>query len=469
MHELQNVPAMLVFVVGYIVMMIVIGSIVFRKAVKAGKENVNEFYLSGRTLGKFIVVGTILATYTGSGTITGGPNTIAFNFGFWAGAWFVLPGVASCLVLWLLAPLIREKNYMTNAQLLEDVYGPSARVFSSIIIALAFISIVAYQYQGLGFVLNATTGISVEVATIVCMLMVIALAASGGLNTVAITDAPSAFLMTFGLLLGVPFLLNHVGGWSWVIENSAPERLGLMYGQTPTRFLGTYLPLFVLIIADQNYYQRIIAAKDLKAARFGLVGTAMGLCLIFPIVSLLSFVGSIYFGGNIMAGQSLIATATVMPLVIGGIVLASAAAFTITTGNSYLLSAASCITIDIYKNKIKSDATEKQQMNFSRLFIIIAGLGAFFILQFFPNILAIQLWAYTIYGAGITPALLAAMFWKRATKIGGISSMLVGAGITILWEMFFRWTVGLHTVLVALPAAIIVLVVVSLLTQPSEK
>ena len=92
----------------------------------------------------------------------------------------------------------------------------------------------------------------------------------------------------------------------------------------------------------------------------------------------------------------MIGAATLLPTIIGGIVLsAAAAAFTITTGDSYLLSAAANFCIDLY-SKINPNATEKEELKVSRAFILIAGIVAYVILTFFPSILAIQYWSYTI-------------------------------------------------------------------------
>jgi len=190
--------------------------------------------------------------------------------------------------------------------------------------------------------------------------------------------------------------------------------------------------------------------------------------IVMPVVAGLSFIGSVYFGSNISAGQSLIATATIMPTLAGGIVLAAAAAFTITTGDSYLLSAASNVTMDLYA-KLKPGTTDKQQLSVSRWFILCAGVLAYVILQFFPTILAVQYWAYTIYGAGMTPAVICAVGWKRVTKTGGIASMAIGTILTIVWEMFgFAGKTGIQTVLVAVPVSIVVIIVVSLATQPER-
>ena len=44
------------------------------------------------------------------------------------------------------------------------------------------------------------------------------------------------------------------------------------------------------------------------------------------------------------------------------------------------------------------------------------------------------LYAFTIYGASITPALVAAIVWPRATKAGAISSILAGTAVSLMWS-----------------------------------
>ena len=41
--------------------------------------------------------------------------------------------------------------------------------------------------------------------------------------------------------------------------------------------------------------------------------------------------------------------------------------------------------------------------------------------------------AYTIYGVAITPALLAALAWKRATKAGGLASIISGTVVCLIF------------------------------------
>ena len=283
----------------------------------------------------------------------------------------------------------------------------------------------------------------------------------------------SAFLMVIGLLIGLPVLFSAVGGFGAMVDIAKQTHPGELdfFGTTPNFWvwLGGYVPLFFLTIGDQNYYQRINSAKDLKTARFSLFGTGAAALVINTIVAFYAFTAKQWFGENISASQALISTATLMPVVLGGIVLAAAGAFAVTTGDSYLLSGASNFTLDIYKNKINPNATEEQMMKVTRIFILCAGVFAFGILQLFPSVLAIQYWAYTISAAGMTPAILGALLWKKSTKWGGILSMAIGTLITITWEWDLYARTGIQTIFVALPAALVMLIVVSLATQKSNK
>ncbi|WP_331436996.1 hypothetical protein [Oceanobacillus iheyensis] len=74
--ELTNNPALLWFVAGYGVFMIILG-IYFSKKI----ANSEDFILAGKGLGSFVLAGTLLATWMGSGSITGGETSMAYSYG----------------------------------------------------------------------------------------------------------------------------------------------------------------------------------------------------------------------------------------------------------------------------------------------------------------------------------------------------------------------------------------------------
>ena len=109
----------------------------------------------------------------------------------------------------------------------------------------------------------------------------------------------------------------------------------------------------------------------------------------------------------------------------------------------------------------------------SRLLVI--GLGLFALLQAtqFESVLKASLYAYTIYGAAVTPVVLAVFFWKRATTAGAITSLILGTVVTIGWNLaqsLLGWQKEVDAVYPALAASVLSLIIVSYMTsRPSEE
>jgi SSS family solute:Na+ symporter len=77
------------------------------------------------------------------------------------------------------------------------------------------------------------------------------------------------------------------------------------------------------------------------------------------------------------------------------------------------------------------------------------------------------MYSYTIYGAAITPVVFSVLFWKRATTAGAVAALVAGAATTIGWQIAGA-PGDLNGVIVALPAALVALVAVSLVTKKPE-
>jgi Na+/proline symporter len=94
------------------------------------------------------------------------------------------------------------------------------------------------------------------------------------------------------------------------------------------------------------------------------------------------------------------------------------------------------------------------------LFALVQG-------AYFESILRAALYAYTVYGAAVTPVVMAVFFWKRANTAGAVTSIVAGTVITVVWNvMEIEW---LDAVYPALAVSVISLVVVSLITAPPPK
>ena len=94
------------------------------------------------------------------------------------------------------------------------------------------------------------------------------------------------------------------------------------------------------------------------------------------------------------------------------------------------------LTRDVYLRYVNPTATDRQILLISRGLVLILGLIAFLLVSQFKTVLNAAFTAYNIYGTSITPALLAAFLWKRATKEGAVASIITGASVTIIWTYF---------------------------------
>ncbi|SEA23147.1 solute:Na+ symporter, SSS family [Thalassobacillus cyri] len=461
--EITNTPALLWFVGAYGVIMILMGIYFSRKI-----SNSEDFILAGKGLGTVVLTGTLLATWTGSGSISGGETSMAFSYGIIPALLMMIPTLVGIAILYLIAPKIRAFGKYTVSGILEEKYGQTARMIASIIIILAFVGIVSYQMTGLGFILNLTTGISVETGTIIGAVMIIFLATIGGLRSVAPTDALSAFLAIAALFITLPTIIVIAGGWDTITSNVPAEHLTATSTLSNAQLLGFLLPSLFLLLGDQNMYQRLASSSGDKSSKKAQIGWLIGMILISPSISFIAFASRSMFP-DIDPGMALMATTVVMPTAVGGILLAAATAFIVTTGNSYLLSAATNVTYDIVGKYIKKDASDRELLKMTKLFIVILGVFAYILISFFPTVLEVQMYAYTVYGAGFTPALLAVFFWKRVNVAGGVSSMVAGVLTTLIWEIPLAKPFELNSVIVALPVAVVVLIVVTLITPNSKK
>jgi SSS family solute:Na+ symporter/sodium/proline symporter len=243
-------------------------------------------------------------------------------------------------------------------------------------------------------------------------------------------------------------------------------------------------------------YQKFFSAKDAGSAKKAVVGMFIGIVFIETTLALLAIVGRAVFPELADPNQvSLVgraASETIilhiaangLPMLGGAILLAAAVAIVLSTGNTFLLVPSTNVSRDIFERFVNSDASDKQKLNVQRVFIVLfGGLGLVLLTQF-DSVLAMALYAYSLVGASLTPALLAAFIWKRVTPQGGVACIAGGLGSIIGIAALSRMGVGFTATIsgtefdfassdyIVIPGVLIslgLLVLVSLLTAPSPE
>ncbi len=150
-------------------------------------------------------------------------------------------------------------------------------------------------------------------------------------------------------------------------------------------------------------------------------------------------------------------------------ILSGILAATMSTSDSQLLIASSCVAKDIFQGIFKKDATEKHILIVSRLTtIVIAVIGVFMALDENSSVFGLVEHAWAGFGGAFGPLMLFSLFWKRTNLKGAIAGMLSGGIVALFWPMTVAKLGGIFEIYCLFPAFIIsalFIIVVSLLTE----
>jgi solute:Na+ symporter, SSS family len=435
-----------------------------------GLKTGDDFLVAGRTLPAHVLVFTLLATWIGSGSLFGGAG-LGYRVGFpglWqsAGAWV---GIA---LVYFLAHRVRRIAKYTMPDILELRYGVAARVLGTIVVVIAYTTIAAYQFRGGGRLLNLVAGIDITQGALITMAFCVAYTALAGMLSVAYLDVGNGVAMIVGVGAAVIYLMFEAGGVGAAFTALRPDQVALFGELDPWRDAGAlFLPTMLLLMGEANMYQKFFSAKDERAARVSVIGWIIGTILVETLIVAVGVFGSMVIPGLSATDSEAIVIMVandVLPTLLGVLLVCGAAAIIVSTANSFLLTPASALMRDVYQKTINPRATDKQVLLYTRLLVVVLGLLGFVALSFFTTILEMALWAYTMYGSAITPALLAVFLWPRVTRAGGVASIATGMIVTLGWEIYARFAGGypyeVATVYPALILSVLALVGVSLAT-----
>ena len=463
-------------VLGYLIVLAVIAASRAR-AVKTDAD----FVLAGRGLAWPVLVGTMLASWIGSGTLIAG-GEYAYKHGFaaiWspAGAWLGIAVVA------FLAPRVRRLEQFTLPDILELRYNRWAKLFGSITIIIAFTAIVAYQIRGMGIVLNLVADIDPDVGRIIVAGFIIVFTALAGLMSISSMDRVNGLVILLGVMFGVPVLYwtgtSHEA-FTAPISSKLTWTGGISWAETLAYFFSTCF----LLMGDPNIYGKLFSAKDQREARKAAVGWIIATIIVEVLVIVLAVQFALLdfskFGAPPIPSDHpeytiLHGARYAFPLLMGCIFLVVSTAIIVSTATSYLLMPAANFTKNVLQRFMWPSMTQAQVVLASRVCAGVFGIGAYLMITQFTSVLEQARYAYTVYGAGITPVVLAAFLWKRVTTAGGIASILLGTGMTVYWEYMTQQTegafLGIPTFYPAIAASVSGLVIVSLLTkaEPESK
>lgn len=457
-----------------------------------GVKSHEDFAVAGRSVPVVLLVGTLVCTWIGSGSLFGGAG-LAYRSGI-SELWFSFGGWVGLMAAYFLAGRVRKLAQYTVPDLLEQRYNAAARVLGTVAIVLAYVTIAAYQFRGGGWILSIVTdgAISPQLGVLITATAIVTFTALAGMVSIVTVDIFNGIIITLAVLLALPYMVFEMGGIGAVIELLPAEHTTPLGGHNVLWVFGVAMPTFLLILGESGMYQKFFSAKNARAARQAVLGMVVGIVVIETALALLAIVGRAAFP-DLMDQTSVVgraASETVilyvarhgLPVFGGAVLLAAAIAIVLSTGNTFLLVPSTNVSRDLYERFINPNATDKQKVNLQRAFIVIFGGVGLLLLTQFETVLSMALYAYSLVGASLTPALLACFLWKRVTPQGGVACIAGGLGSIVGIRLLNMAGVDLTMSLggsqfdfassdyIVIPGVLIsigLLVVISLLTKPS--
>ena len=462
----------------YILLMLGIGYVAWKRT-----SNLSDYILGGRSLGPLPSAISAGASDMSGWLLLGLPGyayaagyeAIWIAVGLLAGTWLNWLFVASRLRTYSLS----AGDSLTLPSFFENRFNDTSRVLRVICAFFILLFFLFYTSSGLvagGKLFETVFGLDYTVAVIVGTIAVVSYTFFGGFLAVTWTDVIQGLLMFAALLLVPIMAINADGGWaatSAAMEAKNPEFMDAFTGTDGTA-LGVLSILSLLgwglgYFGQPHILVRFMAADSIKtipnARRIGM--TWMILTLAGAVA--VGFLGIAYFAYHPeQAGPvSQIGERVFMELVkilfnpwVAGIILSGVLAAVMSTLSAQLLVSSSALTQDFYKAMLRKNASQTELVWVGRGMVLLIALIAIGIASNPDSkVLGLVSYAWAGFGAAFGPVVLISLLWKRMTRNGALSGMLVGAVTVVVWKEFIG--LGLYEIIPGFIFASIAIYVVS--------
>lgn len=444
---------------------------------KKEKGEVESFLAADRDMNLFQTTCT-----TAAGDLGGGFSIAMGGLGFTlgiSGSWLIaVSGLSIVLVSLFMVPKVKiwadRMSGLTTGDLFEARYDRRTGTVAAVVIGLAWSAFVGGQIIAGGKLLQVTLNLDLTLGILIVGAVILAYTTMGGLKAVIYTDVLQMVVLMIGIVLVLaPIGLVKVGGWQAMFDALAanPETVSMTDWTAAgwKTLLGWFFAVIPVWFISVVGLQRIVAARDARTAQRAFFLT--GIPIEWPIFAIGSTVVGMFarilmpeLSDPELATPTMILT--LLPVGIGGLVIAAYIAAVMSTADSCLIGPVAIYTKDIYHKYLKRDASDADLVRVARISTIVLGVFAIATAYTVPSVLDLILYAYTIGAAGVFFPMLGLLFWKRATATGAFYSIVFGGLSAVVWTAAgepFGFSASYIGWMVSLP----VLVIVSLLTEHS--
>lgn len=412
---------------------------------KKSGQNSSNFFLGGRSIKWPVIGASLFATNIGAEHLVGLSGD-CYRYGLSAGLVELTTVITLGTGCAILFPYYMKNRLFTIPEFLEIRYSRRARTFfSGLMLVISVMTKLAFTLFAGALVLHSILGWEIMSTIFYIGIIVAVFTIIGGFTAVAYTDAIQVIIMIAGSVIMLLIGLDRVGGWNGLMEK-APLMMSIAkpYDDPVYPFWGILATAFYAGIfywgMDQVNVQRVLAAPDLKNARWGaMFATFLKLLPVF-IFALPGVIAFALFPGELQGDETkqifVLLLNKLLPSGLRGLLMASLLAALITSLIGVLNSVSTLVVRDFIV-EFNPSVNEKKQVTLGRLVIIIVtflGIGAAYMV--YKNEEGLYKYLQTISAylvVPVFPAILFGIVSKKVTLKGATVSVFVGIIIATIF------------------------------------
>ena len=435
----------LLIIIVYFALTLAIGLLASRKT-----SSSSSFH--GAEMGVFAILCVACGQWLG-GTATTGCAEYGFTSGI-SGWWYTISnGIGMLMVGLFFAERYRRYDSVTVPGIVEKLLGIKARTVSSFLLIFVMLAVGLSQMIAAGKLGESLLGINFTLSCCIFAVIFIVYTMSGGMDSVAATNKMHLLIMYLGMIIAVILAIRFAGGLEGFKAGlAAADALNgtnhfSMTGVGFSKVTSWIIASVLSAGAAQASLQPILAAKDPQTAKKAsilsvLVIIPFGLfsCLLGMAAKVMSDQGLLTNLAGVNVTDAKLAFTTLImhfsPLV-SGIILASILAAILSTISPIILASATMFSKDIYQNRIKPNASDREIVRMSRITTALSGVICCLAAIALVNssaVLDLVYVAYTLRGI-LFLVILFGIYWKHTSEKGACVSMLFSFLCCLAWEI----------------------------------
>ncbi len=442
-------------VVIYIVGIVLVGTYLGRY-VRSGKD----FFLAGRRLPWWAIGMSLVVTDIGAKDIIGLAGA-AYLFGLVLANYDWLGCVPAMLVAaFIFVPCFWKAGVYTVPEYLGLRYNLAVRSLVAIIWGLFLALNLGVIFSAAAIMFRNLLGGELEIAPlwfapdfkvsiyVLATAVVVGLYAYfGGLAAVVFTDAAQMIIMFVGCLAIVAFGLVNVGGVGELVSSvralgdTTAHHFTLLLpadSTSPYAWPAVVFGLGLVLspaywLGNQAIIQRTLGARSAFDAKAGVVWAAL-LKTAIPLLMVVPGLIALAIYPELKKADDALPTLIreLLPPGLVGLVFAAFLAALMSTVDSYLNSAATLWTRDLYQRFLVPHASDRHYLRVGRaltVVFLVIGVGFAPVVETrFSGIFSAMQTLLSMFQGPLLAILLLGMLWRRATRWGGLAGLLLGVG-----------------------------------------